>query len=238
MGFCKVTFNDHGGISRASIYNAGCNFRCLGCAYKLRGREESKPDLEDTKLFEMLRSLKPKRVHFLGGEPTSNCKLAAFAKFAHEELGAVTKIGHSNGSGRIPDHIDEASISIKAYDDSLHRYYTGVPNKKVLDNFHDAFNRGIGLQASTVLIPGLIDLDEIERISAYIALIDEHIPFHITGYLPVPGTPWRSPTFDEMEAAAGAARAHLKNVVFRSLKSGEFAKIRTEDPLFCSQQIL
>jgi pyruvate formate lyase activating enzyme len=238
LGFYKVTFNDHGGISRASIYNSGCNFRCLGCAYRLREEQESKPELDDARLFEMLGRLKPKRVHFLGGEPTSNCKLASIARFAQEELGALTKIGHSNGSGRIPDHIDEASISIKAIDDSIHKYYTGASNKKVLENFHEAFERGIALHASTVLIPGLVGSDEVESISAFIALMDRQIPLHITGYIPAPGTPWRAPSSDEMETAAKKAKAHLKNVAFRSIDSGEFARLREKDPLYCSLRIL
>lgn len=238
MGFYKVTLNNYG-ASRVCVYNSGCNFNCLGCAYKLVGRDrDSSGCLNYGDIIEKLMAIRPDRVHFLGGEPTTNSQLTDLAEFAHENLGATTKIGHSNGSGRIPDCIDEASISIKAYDDNLHKFYTGTSNVTVLENFRDAFERGITLHASTVLIPGLIETGEIAKISSFIANIDPAIPLHITGYIPVPSLPWRAPTDRELLDAVRASRSYLQSVNYNLLNSEEFSKVKVESPIFRSQRLL
>lgn len=213
----------------------------MGCAYKIIrakiGPSPSDRTLEGQSIIEILSELRPKKVHFLGGEPTTNPELGRIARFAHEEMGAVTKIGHTNGSGRIPEFIDEASVSIKAYDERLHRAYTGVSNRKVLSNFADAHERGVRLKASTVLIPGIIPIEEVGRVAEFVAGVDREIDFHITGYIPVPGVPWRPPTPEEMEEATKAARRHLTNVSSRRLSVQELADLRVADPSFRSERV-
>jgi len=240
LTFYKITLNENCGSSRICIYNSGCNFKCVGCAYKINPAEMAEScakALDESRIIGILASLRPKRVHFLGGEPTSNPALSRIAKFAHEELGAVTKIGHSNGSIRMPDYIDEASISIKAYDERAHFAYTGTTNKSVLANFRDAYERGIRLEASTVLIPEIVTTDEVERIAEFVASIDPEIGFHITAYIPVPGITLKPPTPQELSIAVRDAKKHLKKVNFRQLTIEGRAELKKTDPSFCSVQI-
>jgi pyruvate formate lyase activating enzyme len=161
-----------------------------------------------------LGSLRPKRVHFLGGEPTTNPLLPQLARFAHEELGAFTKLGHSNGSGRIPDYVDGASFSIKALSPNIHEEYTGFSNEEVLRHFADAYYRGLQVTASSVLIPGIIDTEEIERLAEFVASLDRRIPFHITAYMPVPGAPYFAPTVEEVKRARDISKRYLNMVTF------------------------
>ncbi|MHA1595187.1 MAG: hypothetical protein ACTSXJ_10625 [Candidatus Baldrarchaeia archaeon] len=42
--------------------------------------------------------------------------------------------------------------------------------------------------------------------------MDDRIPLHIIGYMPVPGMPWRRPTVEEMRRAALRAKRHLRSV--------------------------
>jgi pyruvate formate lyase activating enzyme len=177
------------------------------------------------------------RVHFLGGEPTLNPDLGELARFAHEELGLFTKIGHSNGSRMPPPHIDAVSVSIKALDDRLHRDYTGVSNEAVLANFRKMYERGIALDASTVFIPDYVDIAEIERIAQFIASVNPEIPFHITGYVPVPGTPWRGPTREEVEEAATTARRHLAHVTFSCLSLEDLHRLPERDVRYQSVRV-
>ncbi|MBC7119980.1 MAG: radical SAM protein [Candidatus Methanosuratus sp.] len=239
MAFCKITLNTNNGTSRVCIYNEGCNFNCLGCAYKMKSRSgrPAKGGLEREKIVRILAELKPGRVHFIGGEPTLNPDLVRIARFAHEDLGAITKIGHTNGSGRIPEFIDEANFSIKAYDEQLHRMYTGISNRQVLSNFADAYKRGIKLEAGTVMIPGLVSVEEIGRIAEFVAGLDRSISLHITGYIPVPGSPWRSPTASEMEEAMHAAQRHLDRISGRLLDTHGFNELRFKDPSFNSTEV-
>jgi len=241
LGFFKITFNVFGNIPRVCVHNSGCNFHCIGCAYKIKaaniGANEHEKILRTEEILDALEALKPHRVHFLGGEPTINPDLKTIAMYAHEDLGAITKIGHSNGSERIPDFIDEASVSIKAYVEALHVRYTGVSNKSVLRNFENAYDRGIRLEASTVLIPHMIPATEVEQVAKYIAKIDPNIRFHITGYIPVPGVPLRAPTSDELKVAVIASRKHLKQVESSRLRAVDLVNLRSSNPEFMSIRV-
>ncbi|MEM2944050.1 MAG: radical SAM protein [Methanomassiliicoccales archaeon] len=231
MAIYRITFSREYG--RVSLYNWGCNFSCKGCCYSILSiPNEKKIPLERVK--KVLLELNPTRVHFLGGEPTTNPDLPELARFCHEELRAYTKIGHSNGSNMPPRHIDAVSVSIKAITDEIHREYTGASNARVLDNFMRMYERGIKVDASSVYIPGYIDCDEIERIAKFISAIDPEIPYHIVGYVPVPGSQWRNPLAEEVQAAARVARKYLSNVTFSCLTRERLLDLRSTDPRFKS----
>lgn len=216
MPFYKVTFNRHGGMDRACVYNWGCNFSCRGCAYKLKPPAELPgchgPWLGAGEIRSALLKLSPKRVHFLGGEPTTNPSLAEMARFAHEELGAIVKVGHTNGSGRIPECVDEAAFSIKAHSRSAHEGYTGMPNDQVLANFVDAYRRGVRVSASSVLIPGAVGVEEVARVAEFVGGVDRRIRFHITAYMPVGGVPYPAPSDRELADACALARLYVDSV--------------------------
>ncbi len=170
-------------------------------------------DVEKIKrvIEEMREKSLVKRVHFLGGEPTINPFLEDLLKFCRE-LNLYTCLGHTNGS-KVVD-VNEANISIKAYTEEKHIECTGVSNKTILENFIRAYDKGIKLKANTVFIPDFIDYEEIEKIAKFIASIDNEIPYHIIGYIPVPSAPWRRPHFEEVVKAAKVAKNYLKYVTF------------------------
>jgi len=228
MAIYKITYSSI--FKRASLYNWGCNFNCKGCSYKLTSPYHGEPFLTVEKVKEILGRLDIERVHFLGGEPTFNPDLPELARFAHEDLGAYTKIGHSNGSIMPPKYIDAISVSLKAYTEALHIDYTGVSNREVLKNFKKIYERGIELDASSVLIPGYIDCEEIEKIAKFIANVDPNIPYHITGYIPTPGAIWRGPTLNEVKYAAQIAKKYLSKVTFShySSPSDYFRMLKTD----------
>lgn len=209
--YWKVTYSPR--LERAHVYSSECNFACRGCPY-LTGllKVDPKPlRVEDIK--GKLLELKPKAVSFLGREPTVSPDLPGMILFAKEELGAKVNVT-TNGSNPLPRGVDSASISLKAYTDSIHVDYTGRSNRSVLRNFVEAYESGVRLSASSVLIPGYIDSDEIGRIAEFIAGVDPSIPYHIIGFIPFGGVPWRAPTMGEVKAAVEAARRHLRRVTW------------------------
>jgi pyruvate formate lyase activating enzyme len=241
LPFYKITYNIHGGMDRACVYNWGCNFRCRGCAYKIKPPGDlprgDGPWLGAEEIRATLRRIMPKRVHFLGGEPTTNPMLPELARFAREELGAVTKVGHTNGSGRIPDFVDEAAFSIKAYSSDIHEAYTGFPNAPVLANFQDAHSRGLKVSASTVLIPGLVGVGEVGRVAEYVGGIDRGIRFHITAYMPVPGVAYAAPSGGELEGACALAKDHVSVVSCWSVGKANFFKAKCNSEAYDSAQV-
>jgi pyruvate formate lyase activating enzyme len=241
LPFYKITYNTNNGMDRACVYNWGCNFRCRGCAYKLKPSDELPQGnglwLGPEGIKSTLRRLMPRRVHFLGGEPTTNPSLPELTRFAHEELGAVTKVGHTNGSGRIPDCVDEAAFSIKAYSNEIHEGYTGAPNIAILANFVDAYKRGLKISASTVLIPGVVGVGEVGRVAEFVGSVDRDISFHIMGYMPVPGVPYIEPTTGELGDACALAKNHVNSVSIWTAGKANFFILKRNSEAYKSIQV-
>ncbi|NYT11878.1 MAG: radical SAM protein [Methanomassiliicoccales archaeon] len=221
MAIHKVTYNPD--YRRGNVHNHGCGFKCTWCSYRLKEREMPCRFLHDDEVKTALSNLDVDRVHFIGGEPTTYPGLAELASFAHDEMGVVTKLGHSNGARVPPEGIDEANISIKTLKENIHVDHCGVPSSMVQSNFRTAYENGVKLDASSVLIPGLIDVEEILRIAEFVSSIDDTIPYHIIGYIPVPDAPWRRPSFEEVQRAEAGAKQWLKTVTLSCWSEKEWS---------------
>jgi pyruvate-formate lyase-activating enzyme len=105
-------------------------------------------------------------------------------------------------------------VSIKAYDDNIHQFYTGQTNRPVLDNFKLLNESRIELAAESVLIPGLIEKDEIGRIAKFISSVNLSIPYRIDGFISIHDASWRSPSPREVIEATRVAKRYLKAVSY------------------------
>ena len=171
--------------------------------------------LEEVK--EHLKGLDIKYVILVGTEPSLDPALPQVTRMLKEDFGAYNML-LTNGV-RLADmtDIDEVMLSVKALDDDIHQDYTGCSNKKVLENLKKIYETGKKLQVETVLIPGLIDEYEVERVAKYIGDIDPEIPYRIDAYFKVPGCPWEDAGNEEVERAAELAKKHLKHVSYLTL---------------------
>jgi len=226
MNIHRITYNPK--TESASLYFIGCNFRCLCCYWKqIYGRVK----LNELKLASMkdvvdlLLEAKPKSVSILSGDPVPSLDYLRLPKVLKEEIGCKVRLLTNGYILPDLDGVTHVSMSIKALDDELHRKYTGKSNKNCLENFKLIHKRGIELSVSSVLIPGLIEGDEIERIAAFISTIDAGIPYRIIGYMKVDGMPHREPDNEELNRTADRARKHLKNVIFSRSKGEDYTGV-------------
>jgi pyruvate formate lyase activating enzyme len=173
----------------------------------------------------------------MGGEPTVSKELPEMLDFVKNVLGVLTYLGHTNGS-RLPlPNLDGANVGIKAWDEKIHLQYTGKPKNLIFDNFKAAVHSGLSMKANTVFIPGFVDVDQIEAIASWLADMDRNIPFHIMGYIPVPGQPYRRPNDEQMSAATRAAQRSLRNVAVSHLTSEEAMDLTARDDRFVVRMI-
>jgi pyruvate formate lyase activating enzyme len=235
MPYRKVTYS--AAESRVSIYNWGCNFSCRGCSYLLLGPERG-PWVAVEDIEAALLRYRPRLVTFLGGEPTLNPDLPRLLAFAKREVGAETRLGHTNGSRLPMADLDGANVSFKAFSPETHLFYTGQPAGPIFDSFRAAYEAGLRLKGSTVLIPGLVDLDEVEGMVAFVAGLSHAIPFHLAGFVPVPGAPWPSPTAERMAEAAGMARRYLDTVTVSHMTPEELRGWQERGTRWASERIL
>ena len=238
MAFYKVTYNRKHDF--ATVHNYGCTFRCPICSYKLISGSEGTPGfaypkperyLTNEEIKNALISVSPSSVRFMGGEPTVADTLPEMLRFVKNELDSITRLGHTNGSNLDLDHLDSANVGLKAWDEKVHKFITGVDKKKIYDNFERAADRGMGLSANLIYIPGLVDLDQIEKVAEFISSFD-NIPFHIMGYIPVPGQPYRRPTADEMDKAQKIAQRYVSDTEYSHLSPEQALSMERNDDRF------
>jgi pyruvate formate lyase activating enzyme len=184
-----------------------------------------------------LRSVPVENVYFMGGEPTIAKELPEMLDFAKNELGARTYLGHTNGSHLPLPNLDGANVGLKAWDETTHEQYTGRPKQLIFDNVAAAVKAGLDVKANVVFVPGLVDLDQVEAIAAWLASLNPGIPFHIMGYIPVPGQPFPRPTEEQMVAARLAARRYLQTVACSHLSSEQALDLTSRDDRFAVRQI-
>lgn len=129
-------------------------------------------------------------------------------------------------------------MGLKAWDEKVHLAYTGREKRPIFDNFAVAFHAGMELRANVVYVPGLVDLDQVEAIAAWLATLGRDIPFHIImGYIPVPGQPYTRPTEEQMTVAVERCRKHLAHVASSHLTSEQALDLSARDDRFAVKQI-
>jgi pyruvate-formate lyase-activating enzyme len=215
----------------ASLFFWGCNFRCRGCLclkeirnFLLKenlhlfleepGEVARPPDrfLDFEEVIKILNKLEPRTVILEGQEASLDPQYPRLTEEIHRRFAGRNIL--CTNAYRLPllDHTDEVQVSLKAFTHSLHKIHTGRSNRKVLDNFITLCRSGKKITVSSVLIPGHIEKHEIEKMAQFIAGVNRDIPYHILPYFKAGNNPWRRPTHDEMEEAAGAAKKHLNRV--------------------------
>jgi pyruvate formate lyase activating enzyme len=115
-------------------------------------------------------------------------------------------------------------FDLKAIDKHLHRALTGVSNRRTLENFRLAANNSARRRspplviASTLLVPGYVDIQEVSQIAHFIASIDPSIPYALLGFHPsffvpdLPRTSVRHAKAAELAAReAGLTRVRIGN---------------------------
>ncbi|MFA6930096.1 MAG: radical SAM protein [Lentisphaeria bacterium] len=239
MSFYRVTWNQQ--YDFATLHNWGCTFHCPYCSYKLRSGANGRPGFSEPKpahflsiaeLKDALRSVKPGKVYFMGGEPTTAPEIEEMLAFAKEELQATTRLGHTNGS-RLPLlHLDGGNVGFKAWSNELHLKITGKAKALIYDNFKASVEAGLDMSANLVFIPELVGLDEMEGLLNFLAKLNADIPFHIMGYIPVPGQPWRPPSAEEMEKASQLCKGYLNHVSASLLSSEQALNLEARDDRF------
>jgi len=177
---------------------------------------------------------------FFGGDPSPQMPHALkTSELAGETAAAERRIlricWETNGYATPPllDKAAELSISsggclkfdLKCYDEILCRALCGVSNQPSLENFRRVGKRFDErpdpplLSASTLLVPGYVDANEIRKIAELIADMDESIPYTLLAFAPhylmddLPPTS-RAQALDCLSAAekTGLRRVKLGNV--------------------------
>ena len=189
------------GYLNLAVFYEACTFDCLFCQnwhYRRRsagGRTHSAAELAEAVTPET------SCICFFGGDPSCQLPHAlAAARLARRRNphGILRICWETNGSmnPRLLEKMINVSLEsggcvkfdLKAMDRNIHRALCGVDNRRTLENFAAAARRiherphPPPVIASTLLVPGYIDADEVGAIAAFIAQLDPEIPYALLGF--------------------------------------------------------
>lgn len=193
------------GFENLAVFYHACNFNCLFCqnwSFKkatFRGERVSA-----RKLAGAVRRATA-CVCYFGGDPTPQLPHALAA--ARQALSAAHQTGRrlricweTNGAMQSPwlKPLVAASVTnggvikidLKAFSEEIHLALCGVSNRQTLQNFATLASR-LGerpevplLCASTLMVPGYVDLEEIYGLARFISRLNPHIPYSLLGFYP------------------------------------------------------
>jgi pyruvate formate lyase activating enzyme len=189
------------GYSNLSVFYEACSFDCLFCQnwhYRSSMTQGRRANVND-----LVASVLPKTscICFFGGDPTCQLPhaLAAAELARRQNPGRILRIcWETNGSMNpaLSDQMMSLSLEsggcvkfdLKAFNRNLHRALCGVDNRRTLDNFAAVSGRikerpvPPPLVASTLLVPGYVDAQEVQAIASFIADLDPNIPYALLAF--------------------------------------------------------
>ncbi|UCG28411.1 MAG: radical SAM protein, partial [Bacteroidales bacterium] len=218
------------GNHNLAVFYESCTMNCLFCQ-NWHFRKSSPEGKEGISAEDLAALATPATfcVCFFGGDPSSQMvhALSASKRFA----GMPVRICWETNGLMNPDYLDKAidyslktggciKFDLKAFDDELNKTLTGISNKAVKENFKRAAGRSTErdnpplVLASTLLVPGYIDRDQVYKIAGFIASLNPEIPYSLLAFAPqfyMSDLPYTSARHAR-EAEAAAYEAGLSNV--------------------------
>ena len=179
-----------------SIGTVGCNFKCFWCqnADISQAPKQGKifgENITPKQIIEQAIKTKCKSIAYTYTEP------AIFIEFVKDTAKLSRKKGLKNilvSNGYltkesfeyISDFIDAVNIDLKSFSDSVYKKYCGGKLKPVLETIKRFHKKGIHIELTTLIIPGLNDsTKELKQIAKFIASVNKNIPWHISRFFPM-----------------------------------------------------
>jgi molybdenum cofactor biosynthesis enzyme MoaA len=223
------------GKRMVEIYFEGCNFECIGCVRKraryLPPDKVEYMSFDSESILKKIQALQPHWIVLGGYEPTTDPDLNSFVeRVSRLQLHSWIRL-ETNGSQidirRARElkkaGVSEVYLSVYAFDSAKHLYYTKRNNREVfqaIESIKEIEDYGFRLTVSPLLIPGVNDPNDIEKLAKFISEIDPTTPLHIMPWIPVPSVKEiREPTKETVLEAFSKARQYLHIVSEHPLAS-------------------
>lgn len=226
------------GYKNLAVFYQACSFNCLFCQnwhfkeMTLNKTRKTASDLADA--VDKWTSC----ICYFGGDPTPQLShaLKASRLAIERNKGRILRICWETNGSMNPSYLDRmmdlsiksggcVKFDLKTWDERLNIALCGVTNKRTIENFRRASKRIKErpelppLIASTLLVPGYIDEEEVSNISHFIASLNPDIPyallaFHPQFYMTDIGVTSRDQANRCLNAAkdAGLTRVRLGNI--------------------------
>jgi len=191
------------GFKNLAVFYHGCSFDCLFCQnWTHRERIWDKKRVSPQDLVQAVDD-RSSCICYFGGDPTPQLphSIEVSKRALERSRGRILRICWETNGSMNPELLEEMvglsltsggciKFDIKAWNESLHTALCGVSNKRTKKNFEWVAQwikkrpEPPLLIASTLLIPGYIDEEEVREISKWIASLNPEIPYALLAFYP------------------------------------------------------
>lgn len=192
----KPLFHFLPGSKSYSIATAGCNFRCIFCQNSdisqgprerglIVGRE-----VDPEAIVEDAKATGCQSISYTYTEPTIFFEYALdTARIAQADN--IKNVFVSNGYmtekalETVAPYLDAANVDLKAFTNRFYEEQCGARLSPVLKTLRGMKERGIWLEVTTLLIPGLNDdPGEVKEMAEFLVSLGPEIPWHLSRFYP------------------------------------------------------
>lgn len=192
------------GYRNLAVFMNNCNFNCLFCQnWQFREKSSTAPTYGTEELAKLITH-DTSCVCFFGGDPTPQIEfiIKSTDEMLSKKNNNILRICFETNGSMSEDYLKKIinislhtggciKFDLKAWNENIHRALCGVSNIRTLRNFESAvkyINKRLEpplLVASTLLVPGYVDTDEIRGIASFIAELDPTIPYTLLAFHPM-----------------------------------------------------
>jgi len=191
------------GYKNLAVFYQACSFDCLFCQnwhYRDLALQESK--VTAATLADAVDE-QTSCICYFGGDPTPQLphSIRSSRLALHKNQGRILRICWETNGSMHPALLKQAAeialnsggcikFDLKAWDEGLHIALCGLSNKRTLENFqllaeysHKRPSPPF-LVASTLLVPGYVDKQEVSQIAEFISSLNPDIPYSLLAFSP------------------------------------------------------
>jgi pyruvate formate lyase activating enzyme len=191
------------GYKNLAVFYQACSFDCLFCQNWNYRYSATRPGRLSA--FDLAQAVDEHTscICYFGGDPTPQLPhaLRASRLALERNRGRILRICWETNGSMHPALLKEAAnlslssggcikFDLKAFNETLHIALCGVSNKRTLENFRmlsqyvEKRPSPPFLVASTLLVPGYIDNQEVAHIAGFIASLNPKIPYALLAFHP------------------------------------------------------
>ncbi|MBW1971217.1 MAG: AmmeMemoRadiSam system radical SAM enzyme [Deltaproteobacteria bacterium] len=192
----KPIFHLFPGSYSYSIATVGCNFRCKHC----QNAEISQMVFDHKKIIgsdyppeNVVRDAldtNSKSIAYTYTEPTIFFEYAYDTSVIAHEKG-IKNVFVTNGYmtkeaiDAISPYLDAANVDLKAFTEKFYKDICAAKLEPVLESIRYMKKKGIWVEVTTLIIPGLNDSEEeLKQIADFIFSVGEEVPWHVSAFYP------------------------------------------------------
>lgn len=191
------------GYQNLAVFYQACSFDCLFCQnWHYRRLAQSETRVSPSELADQVDK-STACVCYFGGDPSPQLphSLRVARSALEKRRETILRICWETNGSMHPALLRQMArlslesggcikFDLKAWSQKLHLALCGITNRRTLENFQILADYARLrpdpplLVASTLLVPGYVDSEEVSQIAAFIASLDPDIPYSLLGFAP------------------------------------------------------